>query len=196
MRIIAGEKRRMTLRCPPGEKTRPTTERVRESLFGSLDPRLPGARVLDLFAGAGTLGLEALSRGAAHATLVDDYPKALDALKSNIERLEMGDRARVVRSDAVKFLKREAPAEAPFDIILADPPYGQNLGPALLEALAARPAEWLSPDGILALQTGKRDRIEAKYGDLHRTRTREYGETHIHFFAHESMLAPQAEEGS
>lgn len=192
MRIIAGEKRRMTLKCPPGEKTRPTTDRVRESLFGLLTPYLADARVLDLFAGAGTLGLEALSRGARHATFVDAFQPALAALNENIERLELSDGARVVKGDVLKFLTR--PSNESYDLIFADPPYGQGLGPETLHLLAQRPDAWLDPDGRVILQAGKRDLIEAEYGPLRRILKRDYGETAIHFYSLSNQADQEAEE--
>lgn len=172
----------MTLKCPPGERTRPTTERVRESLFGMLAPHLPGARVLDLFAGAGTLGFEALSRGAERAVFVDAHPPALDALRHNLDRLDLNEHARIARADALKFLARESDPDAPFDVIIADPPYGQGLGAATLERLAQSHERWLATEGLIVIQAGKRDPIEAQYGPLRRTQRREYGETHLHFF--------------
>jgi 16S rRNA (guanine(966)-N(2))-methyltransferase RsmD len=182
MRIIAGEKRRMQLRSPRGERTRPTTDRVRESLFAWLGPRLEGARVLDLFAGAGTLGLEALSRGARAATFVDSSRGAIQALHENVTRLGLKDRARIVSGDALRFLGRGPSEEGCYDLIFADPPYGRDLGRRLLERLAARAARWLSPEGLVLIQTGRRDDLDLQSGTLEREATREHGETRIHVY--------------
>src|SRR5712691_9890461 len=103
MRVIAGEAKGRRLVWPKGAATRPATDRIRETLFALLEPLLPGARVLDLFAGAGTLGIEALSRGAARATFVERDPGALVALRANLETTGLAARATVVRSDALAF---------------------------------------------------------------------------------------------
>ncbi|HEY8375642.1 MAG TPA: 16S rRNA (guanine(966)-N(2))-methyltransferase RsmD, partial [Nannocystis sp.] len=105
MRIIAGRWRGRRIEAPPGRDTRPTTDRVREAWMSALQPELPGARVLDLFAGSGALGLEALSRGAEHATFVERSGRALRALRANLERLGAMDQATIVRGDAVAYVQ-------------------------------------------------------------------------------------------
>jgi 16S rRNA (guanine966-N2)-methyltransferase len=125
MRIIAGEHRGRRIDAPEGLGTRPMLDRVREALFSTIHADLDGARVLDLFAGSGSLGLEALSRGAAYARFVERGAVALAALKKNVELLGVGDRARVVRSDALSFtswIDRDAP-DARYDLAFFDPPY-------------------------------------------------------------------------
>jgi 16S rRNA (guanine966-N2)-methyltransferase len=121
VRIIAGQWRGRTISAPPGVHTRPTTDRVREAWMSVLQHDIPGARVLDLFAGSGALGLEALSRGAQHVTFVEKGPAALRALQSNIGLLQAGTATTVIRSDAHKFVA--GLEEQAFDITLADPPY-------------------------------------------------------------------------
>lgn len=124
MRIIAGEWRGRTIRAPAGRAVRPTLDRVREAWMSILQPRLPGARVLDLFAGSGALALEALSRGAARADLVDDAVRSLDAIRANVASLGARDRARVVRANALTFV---APLESDaYDVAFADPPYATD----------------------------------------------------------------------
>ncbi|HSL58436.1 MAG TPA: 16S rRNA (guanine(966)-N(2))-methyltransferase RsmD [Acidimicrobiales bacterium] len=135
MRIVAGSARGLRIEAPPGRSTRPTSDRVREAVFnalGSLDA-VRGARVLDLFAGSGALGLEALSRGADHATFVDTDPRALDVVRSNIEHLGVADRSTVVRADALAFVRTMEPV----DVALCDPPYAFDGWTALLDELAA-----------------------------------------------------------
>lgn len=122
MRVIAGEAKGRRLVTPPGAATRSATDRVRESLFGILEPRIEGARVLDLFAGAGTLGIEALSRGAEHATFVERSPAALAAIRTNLEATGLRDRARVVRSDVLAFVTGADPY-GPYDLAFCDPPF-------------------------------------------------------------------------
>jgi 16S rRNA (guanine966-N2)-methyltransferase len=137
MRVIAGRHGGRRLQAPAGDATRPTSDRVREALFSILGDRVAGARVLDLFAGSGALGIEALSRGAASATFVDDAPAALRVLRSNLEAL--GEDAEVVRADAVRWLHTASRRARQYDLVLLDPPYRRaaTLGPALGAALPA-----------------------------------------------------------
>lgn len=156
MRIIAGEWRGRRLQAPPGQSTRPTGDRTRETLFSMLASRLgsfDGLRVADLFAGSGALGLEALSRGAACATFVETDAAALSAIRANIALL--GATARVeVRATSAALL----PPSTPFDLILADPPYAPGAGSAVVAAVAA--AGWLQPGGWLALETARSDSVD------------------------------------
>jgi 16S rRNA (guanine966-N2)-methyltransferase len=146
MRVVAGEAKGRRLRSPPSAVTRAATERIRESLFAMLEPRLAGARVLDLFAGAGTLGIEALSRGAAHATFVERDRAALDALRSNVISTGMGERARVVAANVLAFLA--AGAGGPFDLVFCDPPFADvGVLSTTLDHAGLRAA--LAPDALV-----------------------------------------------
>jgi 16S rRNA (guanine966-N2)-methyltransferase len=151
-RIIAGEAGGRRLVVPPGERVRPTSDRVKESLFSALGPgRLVEARVLDLYSGTGALGLEALSRGAAAALLVERDAVAAKAIRTNIETLGFVDRA-VLRIAAVATVLTGPPPGEPFDLALLDPPY-DTPGPdvdAVLERLGE--AGWLAPDATLVLE--------------------------------------------
>jgi 16S rRNA (guanine966-N2)-methyltransferase len=170
MRIVAGEWGGRRLVAPPGRGTRPTTDRVREAWMSAVDPYLDGARVLDLFAGSGALGLEALSRGAVHAVFVEQAPSALQSLRANLSALGAGVRAEVVRGDAVKYVAGlEAGA---FDLAFADPPYAQGFARALAEAFAAVPFA-----GLLCIEHGRSDYLP----DLPGARTRRYGDTALTF---------------
>ena len=135
MRVIAGEAKGRRLVAPRGSGTRPATDRIRETLFAILEPSLGGARVLDLFAGAGTMGIEALSRGAAHAMFVERGAVALDALRRNLEITHFADRSEVVAANVIAFLERGA-RPGPFDLVLVDPPFADI---AILEATLAHP---------------------------------------------------------
>ncbi|HSJ09386.1 MAG TPA: 16S rRNA (guanine(966)-N(2))-methyltransferase RsmD [Longimicrobiales bacterium] len=137
MRIIAGRWRGHTITAPPGEKTRPTTDRVRESWMSVLQHGIDGATVLDLFAGSGALGLEMLSRGAAHVTFVEKAAAPLRVLQANIDRLGAAGEVEVVKGDALKYVDALEPFA--FDIALADPPYDAGGAPRLMEAYARRP---------------------------------------------------------
>ena len=142
MRIIAGEWRGRKLRPIQGMEVRPTSDRVREAWMSALGSRIPRARVLDLFAGSGALGLEALSRGAEEVVFVDNQKGALDVLYANIELLGAGERCRVVREDVFSYLDRLGPLDGTgpdFDLVLADPPYGKDLAGRLIERFETRP---------------------------------------------------------
>lgn len=136
MRIIAGRWRGRPIQAPPGA-TRPTADRVREAWMSMLQPDLAGARVLDLFAGSGSLGLECLSRGASHATFVERAVPALRTLRDNIRSLDAGRHAAVVRADAMRYVQTMQPDA--FDIVLADPPYGSGEARRLAEDFLRRP---------------------------------------------------------
>jgi 16S rRNA (guanine966-N2)-methyltransferase len=147
MRIISGQWRGRPLDAPKGDTTRPTSDRAREGLFSMLTSRLgsfEGLQVADLFAGTGALGLEALSRGAAHCTFVEKDRAALDTLRRNLDRLGAGDRAEI-RGQAVEHLP---PPPRPCDLIMLDPPYGTGLAQTGLDRAAA----WLAPGGWLSVE--------------------------------------------
>jgi len=182
LRIIAGERRGAALATPKGLQTRPTLGRVRGSLFMILMPELPGARVLDCFAGCGALGLEALSRGAAYAVFIEHSRPALEALRANIEKLRWAGRTRIVAREALAWLTQAAPAAEPFDLILLDPPYGRDLCHRAMQRLADRQALWLHPHGVVVAQHGRDDPLQDQYGSLHALRNEAYGETRIAFY--------------
>ena len=145
MRVVAGEAKGRALRSPPASVTRAATDRVRQSLFGILEPVLEDARVLDLYAGAGTLGIEALSRGAAHATFVERDAAALRALRSNVDVTGMASRARVVARNVGGFLEA---AGGPYDVVFCDPPFADVEG--LASTLAHPGLEGaLAPDALV-----------------------------------------------
>ena len=136
MRIIGGTFRGRRIAAPAGTTVRPTTDRVREAWISIMTPRLSDATVLDLFAGSGALGLEALSRGARHATFVESAPGSLDALRRNIETLGVAAQTTVHRGDVLCWV---AQADHDFDVAFADPPYGTGLATALADAFRGRP---------------------------------------------------------
>jgi 16S rRNA (guanine966-N2)-methyltransferase len=160
MRIIAGEWRGRMIEAPPGQSTRPTADRVRETLFSMLSSRLgsfEGLRIADLFAGSGALGLEALSRGAASATFVESDPRAVTILRRNVETLGATERARVIAGSALAL-----PPSEPFDLIFADPPYAQGSGSGVVQSVAA--AGWLTKGGWMSVETSRDDEVDP--GDL------------------------------
>jgi 16S rRNA (guanine966-N2)-methyltransferase len=161
MRIITGRHRGRKLVVPKGLEVRPTSDRAREALFNILehgDYGLAGGRVVDLFCGTGALGLEALSRGAVHATLVDSDAKALDAARANAERLGETSRVTLLRLDATRL--RAAPV--PCDLAFLDPPYRSGLAPAALVALAR--GGWLGAGATAIAEIGRKERLDAPPG--------------------------------
>jgi 16S rRNA (guanine966-N2)-methyltransferase len=162
LRIVAGSHRGRRLAAPAGETTRPTAERVRQAVFDMLwhapwagRAMVEEARVLDAFAGTGALGLEALSRGAAHATFIERDRAALAVLRANIAACREDARARIIAGDALK-----PPAAAqPCSLVLLDPPYGQDLVPRALTALTA--TGWIAPGALVVAELGRDEALAA-----------------------------------
>jgi len=160
MRIIAGSFRGRPLVAPKGHSVRPTADRSRQAIFNILEhaawsPGLKGARVIDLFAGAGGLGLEAISRGAAFCRFLEQDESALGAIRSNAASLGVGDRVSIDRRDAARLAVRPSGGQPAFDIAFVDPPYGKGLGETALAALAS--GDWLKDGAIVVLERGWRD---------------------------------------
>ncbi len=182
MRIVGGKFRGRSIAAPSGALTRPTSDKVRESLFNILahgvdGPDIEGARVLDFFAGSGGLGLEALSRGAAYCLFVDDNADARGAIRENIEALGLTGASKVWRRDATKL--GPAPPMQPFQLLFADPPYGKGLGELALGAAAA--GSWLAPGAVCILEE-RADAAIATPPEFEAMDTRSYGDTALHFF--------------
>jgi 16S rRNA (guanine966-N2)-methyltransferase len=162
MRIIAGEWRGRKLVAPAGRQTRPTADRTRETLFSMLASRLgsfEGLRVADLYAGSGALGFEALSRGAAHATFVENDRAATKAIEANAASLGSADRCAIRAVSAATL-----PRSEPFDIVFADPPYEPKSGTAVAEAIAK--AGWVAPGGWIAIESHRGDKVTSPEGWL------------------------------
>jgi len=176
MRIVAGRYGGRRLIAPPGSATRPTSDRVREALFQRLGP-LDGQRVLDLFAGSGALGLEALSRGAEHATLVDSAPAAIKAIGANAAAIGLPpEAAEVRRQDARAFLRDARAAGRQYDLVLLDPPY--RLAAELGRELSPLIAAVLAPGGRVVSESDRRAPLDLD-PDLPPTDERRYGDTLI-----------------
>jgi 16S rRNA (guanine(966)-N(2))-methyltransferase RsmD len=180
-RVIAGKARSIRLDAP-GPGTRPLADRVKQTLFAILEPDLPGARFLDLFAGSGSAGVEALSRGALHATFVERDGTAIRVIRANLERTGFAAvaRATVTRADAVAWLRDPARAAGvPFDVAFVDPPYEDTAGlAAALGALGAR----IRPGGRVVAKHFWRDAPPATTGLLASERVRRFGETALTFY--------------
>lgn len=179
MRIVGGELRGRPVATPRGNAIRPTTDRTRESLFNMLASRLDleGVRVLDLFAGTGALGLEALSRGASFVLFVDNSAEARGLIRDNIEALGVSARARLFRRDAASL--GQCGTMAPFDLAFADPPYGKGLAERAAHELAA--GGWLKPGAMLIVEEAHQSAPSALDG-FELAEQRRFGETVIGFF--------------
>ena len=171
MRIIAGAWRGRPIEAPPGQGTRPTADRARETLFSMLASRLgsfEGLRVADLFAGSGALGLEALSRGAATCVFVERDPAAAAVIRRNVEKL--GAAAHILSDSALALPRAE-----PFDLIFADPPYTEGSGSAVVASVAS--AGWLVPGGWMSVETSRSGNVES--GTLIIEATRDVGRARL-----------------
>ena len=184
MRVIGVVDRGRTLAAPRGRGTRPTADRVREALFDILGPRIIGTRVLDLFAGTGAVGIEALSRGAAYAVFVESDREALRALRRNLATLALpGTRARIVAGDARDALVAVARSEPAFDLVFLDPPYAGGLLSPALAVLAASPLA--RPGADVVVQHRVTTPVPTIPGLSPGREPRQYGETALTFFLRE-----------
>jgi 16S rRNA (guanine966-N2)-methyltransferase len=181
MRVIGGADRGRRLAAPRGLRTRPTAERVREALFDILGPTVAGTRCLDLFAGTGAVGIEALSRGAARAVFVEKDRQALRALRTNLATLGASrERARLVAGDALTVLPLLSRSEGPFDLVFLDPPYDGALGPRALVALAE--TALLRPGARVVVQHFTKASVLPVSGLVTDREARRFGETTLTFF--------------
>ncbi|CAH2031146.1 16S rRNA (guanine(966)-N(2))-methyltransferase RsmD [Trichlorobacter ammonificans] len=189
MRVISGRAGGLKLTAPRGTTTRPTTDRVKEALFNILEHAglLEAAHVLDLFAGSGALGIEALSRGSASCVFVEKNRPALEALQANLSRTGCDTDATVLRQDALRAIERLADDGRRFTLALLDPPYDSGLQTTILEQVADRLME---PGGTLVMETDSRSQLPERIGSCTLHDRRVYGDTAILFFTTEARHAP------
>lgn len=183
MRIISGKARGRKLRQFKGHRIRPTTDRVREAIFSSLQSRLgtfDGAKVLDLFAGTGALGLEALSRGAEFAVFVDQSIQSADIVTDNIKTCGMADCATLVKASVMTSLAKLR-THAPFDLIFLDPPYNQNLIGPVLDGIVKNTL--LAKRGVICVESARDEAVPETIAGLVFLSRKEYGSTAVTFFA-------------
>ena len=190
MRVIAGSAKGIRLAPVPGEATRPITDRVKEALFDILGPFIVDARVLDLFAGTGSVGIEALSRGARQAVFVEQNRRALATIRRNLSATHLDNRAQVVAADVFAYLS-EPPGE-PFDLIYIAPPQYKGLWVRTLEAID-RPG-YLAPDGLAIAQIFPKEDEPIALQHLRRTDERRYGSTLLVFFEPITAIAGAASD--
>jgi 16S rRNA (guanine(966)-N(2))-methyltransferase RsmD len=184
MRIGSGELRGRRVRAPRGERTRPTGGRLKKSLFDVLAPRLEGTRVLDLYAGSGSLALEALSRGASMAVVVERDRKAVGAIRRNVEELGLSGRVEVLSQEVTGALPRLVHRGLRFDVVFADPPYRSNELEKLL--LYFGKVDLLAEGGLIALEHHHKRELRESYGPLVRTRILKSGESSVSLYEREA----------
>jgi len=182
MRVIAGEARGRNLIAPKSLRVRPTADRVKEALFSMLASRLgefEGMRVLDIFAGTGNLGIEALSRGAAYAVFIDSHRESAEIIRKNLALTRYTDKAKVVVQDAAGALRLLARGEAPFHLVLLDPPYHEGHTENVLEILASSPL--IDQGTTVVAEFSAKEDIPRSFGKLQETERRIYGDTALSF---------------
>ena len=180
LRIIAGSAKGTRLKTPKGMNTRPTTDRVKESVFGILAARIADADVLDLFAGTGNLGLEALSRGASTAILIDKNIQSIKIMLENAILTKLTGMAVICREDVMQALRRFDNEGKAFDLIFCDPPYNLGLGPKVLQTIDT--GNVLKDSGILVLEHSRHEKIPEGLKRIVAYRSEFYGETVVSFF--------------
>lgn len=180
MKVIGGAARGRKLKVPKGLAVRPTSARVKESLFNILPHDFTGLRVLDLFAGTGNVSIEALSRGASAAVLIDESTRSAAAIRENLTRLDLYRRAQLWVAPVARSLRKLDKTGAKFDLIFLDPPYDKGLVGTTLRDIGK--SSLLNPAGIVVVEHSAREEIKPSYGNLMLNDRRHYGDTCLSFF--------------
>ena len=192
LRVIGGKLRGRRLRSVKGYRTRPTADRIREALFSILSKRVAGAVVLDLFAGTGALGIEAMSRGAESAVFIDIDTRAARIIEQNIDACSLASRTRCIRWDIVKNLNCLLPYPQMFDLVLMDPPYDRNMIlPSVVNLLRSA---CLKPNAWIVVEHGSRDAVSQGSVPLSLIDQRRYGKTLVSFLTNVILEEPLTEE--
>jgi 16S rRNA (guanine(966)-N(2))-methyltransferase RsmD len=192
MRIIAGTFRSRVLDAPAGLATRPTSDRLRETLFNVLAPRIEGASFLDLYAGSGAVGIEALSRGATKVTFVERAAPALKVLRANLDRLGLAQGFRIHSESVASFLRGPRTGAVEFDLVFLDPPYdaAQEYATAL-GLLGGAAAAFLAAGAVVIAEHRRKEKLPLQYGALERTRLLEQGDAALGFYSASAVTPPQ-----
>ena len=192
MRVIAGQYRGRKLKSPPSLDTRPTSDRLRETLFNVIAPRIQAARFLDLCAGSGAVGIEALSRGATHATFVDRSRQMGQLIESNLDLCRVGeDKSQVVIADATEFLRRRLKRKGEsWSLVFFDPPYAEDCLP-VLQLLGKDAQELLDKGGLLIVEHHHKNDLPGVIGGLHRRRVLKQGDSALSFYEQEKEGSKQ-----
>jgi 16S rRNA (guanine966-N2)-methyltransferase len=186
MRIVGGESRGRALHSVAGEGTRPTADRVRQSLFDRLGQRCDGLSVLDLYAGTGALSFEALSRGAVRAVLVEQAKPAVEVIELNARELGMHPRCKIIRDDVVRALPQLAARAETFDLIFSDPPYALQRAQSTIDRIAE--LKLLSPAGRAVIERDKHEPSPQAPPGLLLVHERNYGDTAVSIFEHQAQV--------
>lgn len=181
MRVITGEARGRRLETLEGADVRPTTDKVKEAIFSAVQFDIQGRSFLDLFAGSGQMGIEALSRGATNAVFVDTSRKAVDIVRKNLNTVGFYDRAKVIHTDSLSFLSMNT---QDFDIVFLDPPYGNGI----LEEVLPIVAEKMKKTGLIIAESNENDTILPNYGEFMLDRQRVYGTIKVSIFRHKDFV--------
>lgn len=179
MRIISGKWKGHQLVSFHGDHIRPTSDRVKESLFNILQFEIPESRVLDLFSGTGNLSFEALSRGAAHVTAVEANRKSIEIIKKNQAKLKVTDDFEIIQKDVLQFLKSYS-GQA-FDVVIADPPFTEKMAHDVMTAMAT--SQVFNAETRIVIESSSSERLDEVYLNLHQTSRREFGDKYLSFFS-------------
>jgi len=183
MRIIAGTFRSRALDAPAGLATRPTSDRLRETLFNVLAPRIEGASFLDLYAGSGAVGIEALSRGAAKVTFVERAAPAMKVLRANLARLGLTEGFRIHSGSVASYLRGPRTGAVEFDVVFLDPPYDAAEEYAtVLGLLGGAAAAFLAAAAVVIAEHRRKEKLQVRYGAIERTRLLEQGDAALSFY--------------
>lgn len=186
MRVVSGSAKGRPLKAVPGNGTRPTTDKVKEALFSMIGPYFEGGTALDLFAGSGGLGIEALSRGMDKAVFVDLESKSIEVIRANLKATKLEDQAAIYRNDAGRALKALAKRTSQFDLVFLDPPYRMKNGDELM--LTMHELELLKPEATIVLEYESKYSYPEQFGPFEQTRKAVYGETAVSIYDY----APEA----
>jgi len=199
MRVIAGLYRSRLLTSPPGTSTRPTSDRLRETLFNILAPRIPGARFVDLFAGTGAVGIEALSRGAAHVWFAENAPPALKSLRTNLRNLKISGDFALEDRGVMPLLQRVAKLPQPIDIVFLDPPYDTEEAYTQTLGFLGSPSNQtlLAADALVIAEHASKSKFQLaeRYGNLGRVRVYKQGDTSLAFYSPTTQTTPGQPNG-
>ncbi|MGF9695510.1 16S rRNA (guanine(966)-N(2))-methyltransferase RsmD [Paenibacillus sp. MABNR03] len=180
MRVVSGSAKGRPLKAVPGNGTRPTTDKVKEALFSMIGPYFEGGTALDLFAGSGGLGIEALSRGMDKAVFVDLESKSIEVIRANLKATKLEDQAAIYRNDAGRALKALAKRTTRFDLVFLDPPYRMKNGDELM--LTMHELELLEPEATIVLEYESKYSYPEQFGPFEQTRKAVYGETAVSIY--------------
>jgi len=188
MRIISGKYRGQQLISFNADHIRPTTDRVKESLFNIIQSKIPESRVLDLFSGTGNLGIEALSRGAAEVTFVENHPKSLELIRKNLEKLKVTESYHILNKEVIQFIQKAPPSQSqplPFDIIFIDPPFTKQMADEVMKTLSV--SQLFMPTTLIAIESAKKEKLELNYSPLICSDQRHFGDKVLSFFQPQKM---------